>query len=154
VRTTEVGAISVPQDRWWKSVERIFKNMQLFFRSCRRVSKAAKSHYYVHSSCLSVCMSVRSQGTAQLSLRIFVKVYIGRCYTDIHLWDSGSGKIILNVRTFTIRANLEVYEIKAIPVEAWTAPEDSRRSKLPNFQTTGISRWQVCQLYARAAFTP
>jgi len=30
---------------------------------------------------------------------------------------------------------------KAIPLQAWTGPECSRRSRLPDFKTIGTSRW-------------
>ena len=38
---------------------------------------------------------------------------------------------------------------KAIPIQAWTAPEDSRRSRIPDFKTSSIRR-----PYTQAAFTP
>jgi hypothetical protein len=43
---------------------------------------------------------------------------------------------------------------KAIPLEAWTGPVGSRRLRLPDFKTIGTLRWQVCQPYTPAAFTP
>jgi hypothetical protein len=36
---------------------------------------------------------------------------------------------------------------KAIPLQAWTGPEGSRRLRLPDFKTIGIWRWQGCQPY-------
>jgi hypothetical protein len=42
----------------------------------------------------------------------------------------------------------------AIPLQAWTGPEGSRRLRLPDFKTIGTLRWQGCQPYAPAAFTP
>jgi hypothetical protein len=39
---------------------------------------------------------------------------------------------------------------KAIPLQAWTGPEGSRRLRLPDFMTIGTWRWP----YAPAAFTP
>jgi len=45
-------------------------------------------------------------------------------------------------------------ESKAIPLEAWTDPEESRRLRLPYFKTMGIWKWSVCQPYAPASFTP
>jgi len=30
---------------------------------------------------------------------------------------------------------------KAIPLQAWTGPEGSRRLRLPDFKTFGTSRW-------------
>ena len=43
---------------------------------------------------------------------------------------------------------------KAIPLQAWTSPEGSRRLRFPDFKTFGTWRWQGCQPYALAAFTP
>jgi hypothetical protein len=43
---------------------------------------------------------------------------------------------------------------KAIPLQAWTGHEGSRRLRLPDFKTIGTWRWQGCQPYAPAAFTP
>jgi len=43
---------------------------------------------------------------------------------------------------------------KAIPLQAWTGPEGSRRLRLPDFKTIDTWRWQGCQPYAPAAFTP
>ena len=42
---------------------------------------------------------------------------------------------------------------KAIPLQAWTGPEVSRRLRLPYFKTIGTWRWESCQPYAPAAFT-
>jgi hypothetical protein len=43
---------------------------------------------------------------------------------------------------------------KASPLQAWTGPEGSRRMRLPDFKTVGTWRWECCQSYAPAAFTP
>jgi hypothetical protein len=43
---------------------------------------------------------------------------------------------------------------KAIPLQALTGPEGSRRLRLPDFKTINTWRWQVCQPHASAAFTP
>jgi hypothetical protein len=43
---------------------------------------------------------------------------------------------------------------KAIPLQALTDPEASRRLRLPDFKTIGTWRGQGCQPYAPAAFTP
>ena len=43
---------------------------------------------------------------------------------------------------------------KAIPLQAWTGPEGSSRLRFPDFKTIGTWRWQGCQPYAPAAFTP
>jgi hypothetical protein len=43
---------------------------------------------------------------------------------------------------------------KAAPLHALTGPEGSRRLRLPYFKTIGTRRYQGCQPYAPAAFTP
>jgi hypothetical protein len=43
---------------------------------------------------------------------------------------------------------------KAIPLQAWTSPEGSRRLRLPDFKIFGTSRWQGCQPQAPATFNP
>jgi hypothetical protein len=43
---------------------------------------------------------------------------------------------------------------KAIPLQALTGPEGSRRLRLPDFKTVGTWRWQGCQPYTPATFTP
>jgi hypothetical protein len=43
---------------------------------------------------------------------------------------------------------------KAIPLQALTGPEGSRRLRLPDFITIDTWRWQGCQPCALAAFTP
>jgi hypothetical protein len=43
---------------------------------------------------------------------------------------------------------------KAIPLQALTGPEGSRSLRLPDFNSFGTWRWQDCQPYAPAAFTP
>jgi hypothetical protein len=42
---------------------------------------------------------------------------------------------------------------KAIPLQALTDPEGSRRL-LPDFKIIGTWRWQGCQPYAPAVFSP
>ena len=43
---------------------------------------------------------------------------------------------------------------KAIPLQVWTSPEGSKRLRFTDFNTIGAWRWQGCQPYAPAAFTP
>jgi len=43
---------------------------------------------------------------------------------------------------------------KAIPLEAWTGPEGSRKLSFPDFKIIGTRRWSDCQPYAPAPFTP
>ena len=45
------------------------------------------------------------------------------------------------------------YTGKAIPLQAWTGPEGSRRLRLPDFKTIGTWWWWGCQPYAPATFT-
>ena len=45
-------------------------------------------------------------------------------------------------------------KIKAIPVQVWIVPEGSRRVRIPDLTTIGLLRWQICQPYTPAAFTP
>ena len=54
------------------------------------------------------------------------------------------------------RNELSTHSIKgkAIPLQAWTGPEGSSRLRFPDFKTIGTWRWQGCQPYAPAAFTP
>jgi hypothetical protein len=42
---------------------------------------------------------------------------------------------------------------KAIPLQAWTGPEGSKRLRLPDFKTIGPWKCQGCQPYAPTAFT-
>jgi len=43
---------------------------------------------------------------------------------------------------------------KAIPLQAWTGPEVSRKLRLPDFKTIGTRRWEGSQPYSTAAFIP
>jgi hypothetical protein len=43
---------------------------------------------------------------------------------------------------------------KAVPLQAWSGPEDSRKLRFPDFLTTAQDAGKVCQPYAPAAFTP
>jgi hypothetical protein len=43
---------------------------------------------------------------------------------------------------------------KAIPLQAWTGPEGSRKLRLPDFKTVSTWRCYGCQPYAPAAFIP
>jgi hypothetical protein len=52
------------------------------------------------------------------------------------------------------RKLLFYYAGKAIPLQALAGSEGSRRLRLPEFKTIGTWRWQGCQPYTPAAFTP
>jgi len=63
---------------------------------------------------------------------------------------------IFSQRYAETRGHLQTYintKGKAIPLQAWTSPGGSKRSRLPDFKTIGTWRWQGCQPYAPTAFT-
>jgi hypothetical protein len=43
---------------------------------------------------------------------------------------------------------------KAVPLQAWSVPEGSRKLSFPDFMTTAQGGDKSCQPYAPAAFTP
>jgi len=43
---------------------------------------------------------------------------------------------------------------KAVPLQAWTGPEGSRKLRFPDFVTTAQDGGKVVSPYAPAAFTP
>ena len=47
-----------------------------------------------------------------------------------------------------------MYNGKAVPLQAWSGPEGSRKLRLPDFMTTAQDGGKVDQSYAPAAFTP
>jgi hypothetical protein len=61
-------------------------------------------------------------------------------------------KILYNFKKFIII--IKFNKGKAIPFQASTGPEGSRRLRLPDFKKIGTCRWQGCQPYAPAAFIP
>ena len=72
-----------------------------------------------------------------LCMRYFL---LGPCI--ILVWSPGkSVKLIFWIITISIRLNTTVYKGKAIPLQAWTGPEGSRRLRLPDFKTVGTWRW-------------
>ena len=48
---------------------------------------------------------------------------------------------------------LLIFKGKAIPIQAWTRPESSRRLRNRDFQTICTWRWLGCPSYAKAAIT-
>ena len=78
--------------------------------------------------------------------------------------DTGSTVIIYTKSTSFITEMGHIYSIvwteslntkgKAIPLQAWTGPEGSRRFRFPDFKTISTWRWQGCRPYAPAAFYP
>jgi hypothetical protein len=61
---------------------------------------------------------------------------------------------IYKIHIIYIYYTQNIHYIKAIPLQAWTGPEGSRRLSLPDFKTFGTGIWQGCQPYLPAAFTP
>jgi hypothetical protein len=48
---------------------------------------------------------------------------------------------------------IELYKSKAIPIDAWTGADVSRRLRFPDYKTIGTLWRQVCQPYAQTSFT-
>ena len=55
------------------------------------------------------------------------------------------------VTTFFLFLAIRESEGEAVPLQAWSGPEGSRKLRLPDFMKTAL---EVCQPYAPAAFTP
>ena len=49
---------------------------------------------------------------------------------------------------------LQIHERKAIPIQSWTGPWSSSKLRLPEVIDNWYKKWQGCQPYAPAAFTP
>ena len=49
---------------------------------------------------------------------------------------------------------LRMLKGKAVPLQAWTGPEGSRKLRLPDFVTTAQDGGKVVSLTHRPAFTP
>ena len=60
-------------------------------------------------------------------------------------------RFALNIQSH--KTNVSV-QGKAIPLQAWTSPEGSRRLRIPDFKTVGTWKWLGCQHYAPAACAP
>ena len=56
--------------------------------------------------------------------------------------------------TAAFMIHIYIYIFFLIPLQAWMGPVGSRRLRLPDFKTIGTRRWQGCQPYALATFTP
>jgi len=53
----------------------------------------------------------------------------------------------------TLNLTIRIVKVKAIPLEARTCAEDSRRLMVPDFKKIGTRSWQGCQPYAPTTFT-
>jgi len=73
---------------------------------------------------------------------------VGTSHFDVHVWALHCR--VSDPRQWTYLPGKD----KAIPLQAWTGPEGSRGMRLPDFKTVGTWRWEGCQTYAPAAFTP
>jgi hypothetical protein len=103
-----------------------------------------------------------------LSWDCFTCTYSNKCisgHTTIHIFLSVWGMILdgyINISTdiiqngipFSTSHDFSSHKRKAIPLQALTGPEVSRGLSLPDFKTIGTQRWQGCQSYTPAAFTP
>jgi hypothetical protein len=67
----------------------------------------------------------------------------------LRLWSNMKSEVVIWTQYYIHKG-----KGKAIPLQAWTGPESSRRLRLPDFKPIGTWRWQGCQPYALAAFTP
>ena len=56
-------------------------------------------------------------------------------------------------KTYCICGNQSLKCSKAVPLQAWSGPEDSRKLRFPGFMTTVQDGWQGCQPCAPATFT-
>ena len=65
-----------------------------------------------------------------------------------------TGLMNVHIRIFDSYDGIMYKKGKAIPLQAWTGPEGSRRLRLPDFKTIGTWRWKGCQPYAPATFYP
>jgi hypothetical protein len=82
----------------------------------------------------------------------------------LHVWNLLRGKCVSFVLYLfymltilmdqTVRRRMICIKGKVIPLQALTGPKGSRRLRLQYFKTIGTWRWQGCQPYASAAFTP
>ena len=79
------------------------------------------------------------------------------CHPPLSCWDCNLTQLFSMV-TLSLRSPSSCKDgkgkDKAIPVQAWTGSEGSRRLRFPNFKIMGTLRWQGCQTYAQVAFTP
>jgi hypothetical protein len=87
--------------------------------------------------------------TTRQNVAYFVLLYLSR---DVLLEPSHAELISCTVTSKSKDYATDVSKGKAIPLQALTGPEGSRR--LPDFMTIGTWRWQGCQPCAPAASTP
>jgi hypothetical protein len=79
------------------------------------------------------------------------------CSTGLRDSTTSNQDIYLTVSPERLKQNFSQNFIgkgKAIPLQLLTGPEGSSRLRLPDFMTIGTGRWQGCQPYAPAVFTP
>jgi hypothetical protein len=60
----------------------------------------------------------------------------------------------IHVRLMFVEMTTDCKKSKAILLDALKDPEGSGRLRLLDFKTIGTRRWQGCQPYAPAVFTP
>jgi hypothetical protein len=48
---------------------------------------------------------------------------------------------VRDVKHSVCKTQIALLKVKAIPSQDWTAPEDSRRLRFPDFKTIGTWRW-------------
>jgi len=72
-------------------------------------------------------------------------------YSHTHMWENVVIKPNFSIGILFFK---RVKIGKVTPIRAWTGSESFRRLKLPDRKTIGTWRWQGCQPYTPAAFTP
>jgi len=100
---------------------------------------------FVLSVCLSVrpsvCVSVHTHGTTRIPLDAFTWHFIFLIFF-VNLLMKFKFHWNPTRITGTLHGELCIFMIdKAIPLQAWTGPEGSRKLRLPVFKTIGTWRW-------------
>ena len=84
-------------------------------------------------------------------LYIYIYIYIQNTQNAVSIYVLGKERVNRGAHIYTCDAEVSVGQVrlningkgigKAIPLQAWTGPEGSRRLRLPDFKTIGTRRW-------------
>ena len=96
-----------------------------------------------HKSCYYVCrflwqMWLKSYGDKDFLGLIFINAKNLSQYSSVNTLCFLFSTV---QHWFVIYIYIYIYKGKAIPLQAWTGPEGSRRLRLPEFKTIGTWRW-------------